>query len=215
MHAIKQLQTWHKTIIGATILLLSMALFFFVAERPANAQSACTYTDDNGLISGVTVQKRQVSSQSDRQYSSSGWTPVACGSPNEFSGSLPLLMLDGKLLPGQSGTVTVSSEANLICMGNSSDPTDFCEARVLLNGTDMNPDQDHFHWAPVSGSSNWGNYSFSRSKTIDCPLTLENILSLGCEIGPVQLQIRNSGGTTLYMDSLNIDAYLHPQTLVL
>jgi hypothetical protein len=215
MHIVNHLQTWQK-IIGATILLLGTALLFLVMAKPVGAQEAnCTYSDDNGLVSGITVQKRQVSNQVDQRHSSDTWTPVTCGSPHDFSGTLPLLMLDGKLLPGQKATVTVNSEANLICKGNPSDTTQFCEARVLLNGTDMNTDPDHFHWAPVTDTSNWGNYSFSRSKNIECPLTLENILSLGCEIGDVQLQIRNENGTLLQIDSLNIDAYLHPQTLIL
>jgi hypothetical protein len=215
MHTVKHLQTWHK-IIGAAILLLGTALLFFVVAKPVGAQStSCTYTDDNGLLSGVTVQKRQVGYQVDKLYSSSAWTGVTCGAPHEFSGTLPLLMLDGKLLPGQKATVTVDTEANLICAGNPSDPTDYCEARVLLNGADMDTDPDHFHWAPVTNQSNWGNYSFSRSTNVECPLTLENILSLGCEIGQVELQVRNAGGTTLRIDALNVDAYLHPQTLVL
>lgn len=216
MQAVKKWHTITSLIMGGILALIAGTFLSFLFSYSAEAQSAtCDYVDDNGLISGLTVQKRQVSTQIDRQYSSGSWQNVECGAPHQFSGTLPVLMTDGKLLPGQSATVTVASEANLICQGNPSDPTQYCSARVLLNGEEMNPDPDHFHWAPVTSSSNWGNYSFTRSENISCPPTLENILNLGCEIGQVELQVEMANGANLKVDSLNVDAYLHPQTLIL
>jgi hypothetical protein len=201
----------------AVVFAIGSLLLPLLLLSPAHASSGfgCQYTDSEGILGGVTTQQRSVITQDDTQYSSSTWVNAACGSPNEFTGTLPILTT-GKLLPGQQAVVSVTFGANVICQGASAG--NFCEARVLLNGQEMVTEPDNFHLGtPLV--NDWQNNTFTRTKVVTCPLYsstgLLNVLNLEpCTIGKVQVQVRTHT-STLLIDAQEIHASAQIQTLVL
>ena len=185
--------------------------------NPAHASTGfgCQYTDNEGVLGGVTTQQRSVITQDDMSYSSNDWINVTCGSPHEFAGTLPVLAA-GKLLPGQQAVVTVTFGANVICQGATAG--NFCEARILLDGKEIVTEPDNFHiGTPLV--NDWQNNTFTRSATVTCPLFsstgLLNVVNLEpCVIGKVQVQVRTHNSTVL-IDAQDIHASAQIQTLVL
>lgn len=194
-----------------------IAVFAFALAIPvafagsANAATGCQYTSSGGLLSGLFYQTQSSSTEDDAAYSSTSWTDVACGSPHDINGTGDGIILNNQLIPGQQATITVSVSAETLCVGI---PGQWCEARVLLDGVDMNPNPDTFPWSPPSTTPDWSTHSFSRTKVVSCPLLTTGPLGLPipnlapCPIGKIKLQTKEHG-SVLNIDSLNVRTEAH------
>ncbi len=208
--------------IGAKIRLFAIALALALSVPLAFvgntfAAEDCQYTDTGGIVGGLVTQNRSVFTDTDQVLTNTDWADAGCGAPHEFAGTAAPFV-NGSILPGQQATVTVTASGETLCMGTSGQ---WCEARILLNGVDMDPTPDTFVWvAPTTNPSDWSSHSFSRVKVVSCPLTVPGPLGLPllnltpCPIGQIQLQTKEHG-STLSLDALDVHASATIQTLIL
>jgi hypothetical protein len=158
------------------------------------ALAAVCQTPVNGT--NTAVQRKVVTSNDARFYTSTAWTDLECGT------------LQVSVPAGMRAGAVVKVDAEVLCT-EQTDTTEWCLGRVLFGSTEGQPNApegDSFAWAQSTlDIGAWESAAFTRSLTLSCP---EGATGGVCFF-TIKAQVRNHAeGLLLRVDDSTVDADL-------